>query len=126
MKIAKIVSLIVLFSILFGVTGLMSQTGQHGITVSWTETNNSDAAAGFNVFRGTSPGAESATPLNATLLPATTTSYFDSTVTGGTTYYYTVKAVDALGLSSAPSNETSATALASSPNPPGAAKAVPQ
>lgn len=104
---------------------LPSQTG-HGITVSWTETNNTDPATGFNVYRGTTTGGESATALNSTPLPAAATTYFDSAVVGGTTYFYTIKAVDSFGILSAASNEASATAVATSPNPPAGVKAVAQ
>jgi fibronectin type 3 domain-containing protein len=60
----------------------------------------------YNVYRGTSSGGESTTPLNPSQI--TTTSYTDTNVTHGTTYYYIVEAVDSAGNSS-PSNEVSAT-----------------
>jgi fibronectin type 3 domain-containing protein len=118
-------SAILTMAILLLIVPLRSQTG-HGITVSWTETNNSDPATGFNVYRGTTTGGESSTALNTAPLAATATSYFDSTVTGGTTYFYTIKALDSFGVLSAPSNEASATAVATSPNPPAGVKAVAQ
>jgi hypothetical protein len=56
------------------------------------------------VFRGTSPGGESSTPI----ANQTGTTYTDTNVTAGTTYYYIVKATNAAGDSPA-SNEVSAT-----------------
>ncbi len=47
-------------------------------------------ALSYNVYRGTSGGGEGATPLASGL---TATSYTDSAVTNGTTYYYFVTAV---------------------------------
>lgn len=124
-KAIGIVSFAILVALLvMGWPQMKAQTQQHGITVTWTETNNSDPATTFNVFRGTAAGAEGTTPVNATPLPATATSYFDSAVTGGTKYFYTVVAIDSLGDASAASNEISATALETAPNPPVAGTAT--
>ena len=98
---------------------------QHGITVSWTETNNSDSAVGFNVYRATVAGGPY-TKVNSTLLASSTLSYFDPTVTGGTKYFYVIASVDSFGVQSVNSNEISATAVAGAPNPPVATGAVAQ
>jgi endoglucanase Acf2 len=74
------------------------------IDLSWAAP--SGAVTGYNVFRGTTAGGESATPLNAT--PLTGTTYQDTTVTPGTTYYYVIEAVNGAG-SSGHSGEASAT-----------------
>jgi beta-glucanase (GH16 family) len=74
------------------------------IDLSWTAP--SGAVTGYNIYRGTSAGGESATPLNAT--PVTGTTYQDTTASPATTYYYVVRAVSAAGTSGA-SNEASAT-----------------
>lgn len=113
--------LLAVFVLPWGVFGQQ----QHGITVSWTEANNSDPAVGFNVYRATVSGGPY-TKINATQLSSSTLSYFDSTVTGGTKYFYVVASVDSLGVQSANSNEVSATAVAGAPNPPVATGAVAQ
>lgn len=64
-------------------------------------------ASSFNVYRGTSPGGESATPI-ATGIKAL--SYTDTGLTNGTTYYYKVAAVNSVGVSTQ-SNEASTTPL---------------
>ena len=67
-------------------------------------------ATGYNVYRGTVPGGELVTPLNAILL--TGTSYDDKSVAGQTAYYYVVRPVDATGIGAA-----SAKASATTPGP---------
>jgi hypothetical protein len=77
------------------------------IDLSWTAP--SGVVTGYNVYRGTTPGGELSTPLNTT--PLTGTTFQDTTVTPGSTYYYVVEAVNSAG-SSGPSAEGSATAPA--------------
>ena len=64
------------------------------INFSWTASGGT--VNGYNVYRGTTPGGESSSPLNGGTL-VTTTAYSDTTAAAGTTYYYTVKAVNASG-----------------------------
>jgi hypothetical protein len=77
--------------------------------IIWTwATPTSDGGApvlGYNLYLGTAPGAETSTPVNgSTLLPFP---WFCTTdLANGTTYYATVKAVNAFGMSVA-SNEKS-------------------
>jgi len=68
----------------------------HAVTLFWNASTTS-GVTGYNVYRGTSPGAYGTTPLNASLLPATT--YVDPSVSAGQTYYYVVQAVDPGGAS---------------------------
>jgi beta-glucanase (GH16 family) len=75
------------------------------IDLSWVAPASGDVL-GYNVYRGTSAGGESSTPLNTT--PLTDTSYQDTAVAPATAYYYVVTAVYASGSSGA-SNEASAT-----------------
>ena len=83
-------------------TGLTATGQTSSILLNWTATPN---AQYYNVFRGTSSGAESETPIGS----PTSNTYTDSSVTAGTAYYYTVAAVTSAG-TSAPSNEAAATA----------------
>jgi fibronectin type 3 domain-containing protein len=82
-------------------TGLTPTAGVGQVALSW---NSSSGATGYKVFRGTSPGGESSTPINT----PTGTTYTDTTVAAGTTYYYYVKATNSAG-DSPPSSEVSAT-----------------
>ena len=86
-------------------TGLTASGGNAQVALGGTA---SSGATSYNVYRGTTSGGESATALATGL---TGTSYTDSSVTNGTTYYYKVAAVDASGTSGM-SNEASATPAA--------------
>ena len=74
-------------------TGLTATAGDDVINLSWTAPSfaNSNGALTYNIYRGTSPGGEGATPIATGV---TTTSYADTALSGGTTYYYTVTAVN--------------------------------
>ncbi|MGD0320646.1 MAG: fibronectin type III domain-containing protein [Acidimicrobiales bacterium] len=89
-------------------TGLGATRGNTTVALSWKapSSNGGSAITGYNVYEGTSPGAEAGTPVNTS--PITGTSYTVRGLTNGTTYYFTVEAVNAVG-SSASSNEASAT-----------------
>jgi hypothetical protein len=85
----------------------LSGTGNHDVILSWTA-SATPGVMGYNVYRGTTSGGESSTPLNST--PVNRTSYMDGNVTPGATYYYVVKAVASNGVSqSGKSNEVAAT-----------------
>lgn len=88
----------------------------HSDTLTWSYTQGSDPATGFFVQRATAATGPF-TNLNPTALPIATLTYSDSAVTGGTTYFYQILAVDAKGNLSTPSNVVSATAVGN-PNPP--------
>ena len=79
-------------------TGFSATGGVGQATLSW---NAVPGAASYNVYRGTSAGAE-------TLLQSgiTTTSFTDTSAVSGTTYFYNVTAVSAAGESVA-AGETS-------------------
>jgi len=101
-------------------TGLAATAGKGTISLSWSAPASDGGAAisGYNIYEGTSAGGESATAVNGSLISGT--SYSVSGVTSGTTYYFTAKAVNADSLSSAASNEASATpaAVATAPGAP--------
>ncbi|HXW14776.1 MAG TPA: fibronectin type III domain-containing protein, partial [Terriglobia bacterium] len=85
----------------------LSGSGTHDVMLSWTA-STTPGVMGYNVYRGTTSGGESSTPLNST--PISTSTYTDESVTAGTTYYYYVTAIAANGTTqSADSNETDAT-----------------
>jgi len=63
------------------------------IILTWTaSTQGTYPIAGYAIYRGTSQGNESPTPIAT--VDANTTSYTDTNVTVGITYYYYVKAFD--------------------------------
>jgi hypothetical protein len=75
------------------------------IDLEWTAAGGT--VTGYNLLRGTSAGGESATPVASAV---SATSYADTTVTQGATYYYRVAAVNGAGQGPV-SNEASAVAL---------------
>lgn len=75
------------------------------VALSWTMPASATGITGYNVYRSTTSGAE-ATPA---LASTTTTSYSDTTVVPGTTYYYRVTEIGPNGEESFGSNEISAT-----------------
>lgn len=82
--------------------------GCHFISLNWTA-STSTGVTGYNIYRGTSPGGESSTPLN-TAGPVSGTSFTDTTAVAGVTYYYFIKSTNGSAESS-PSTEVSAAAL---------------
>ena len=95
---------------------LTATAGSSTVKLSWSapSSNGGSPITGYNVYRGTSAGQESATPVATNV---TTTSFTDSGLTNGTTYYYTVAAVNAVGVSPQ-SGEASATPQATVPSAP--------
>lgn len=81
---------------LFGAGAAVS----HSASLSWIA--SSSAVIGYNVYRGTVSGGPY-TKLSATSISGT--SYLDSSVQAGQTYYYVTTAVDSNNLESAYSNE---------------------
>jgi len=72
------------------------------VALTWTAGSGS---TGTNIYRGTAQGAEGTTPIASNQAG---TSYNDTAVTNGTTYWYKVKSVNSTGTSGF-SNEVSAT-----------------
>jgi len=87
-------------------TNLNGAAGNTMVVLTWIA---SSGATSYSVYRGTSAGSESGTPIVTGVTGAT---YTDTGLTNGVKYYYTVKAVNGGG-SSGPSNEANAT-----PEPP--------
>jgi len=85
-------------------SGTGVQTVSHSATLSWTGSTSS--VMGYYIYRGTQTGGPYA-KLNAT--PVSLTTYTDSSVQAGQTYFYVATAVDSSNVESSYSNETSAT-----------------
>jgi fibronectin type 3 domain-containing protein len=81
----------------------LSGTGVHVVDLSWTASTSS--VVGYNVYRGTVSGGPYSR-VNSSLVGATT--YSDTTVSAGLTYYYVTTAVDSNNDESAYSNEATA------------------
>jgi chitodextrinase len=75
-------------------------TGMPSVVLNWTAASDNVGVTGYTIYRG-------GTALAA--VPATPTSYQDTSVVGSTTYSYTVDAYDAAGNHSAQSSPASAT-----------------
>jgi P pilus assembly chaperone PapD len=75
----------------------------HAVSLSWTP--SSSTYSGFNIYRGTTSGGPY-TRLDTSVVSAT--SYVDSGVSSGSTYYYVATEVDSSGTESAYSGEVSA------------------
>jgi autotransporter-associated beta strand protein len=89
--------------------GLVATVGNAQAVLTWAAADN---AASYNILRGTVSGAETLVAANVT-----GTTYTDSPLTNGTTYYYAVTATN-LGGTSGRSNEASVTPTASAPTAP--------
>lgn len=87
-------------------------TFAHEVDLSWNAPVSSpDPVVGYNIYRATGSGAL------AVIGSTSNVAYVDSTVSGGTTYSYEVKSVDASGVESVPSSEVTL-AVPSAPPPP--------
>jgi hypothetical protein len=84
-------------------TGTGTPAPQHSVSLSWTASTST--VVGYNVYRGTQSGGPYAV-LNGAA--DASTSYTDSTVQAGQTYYYVVTAVDSGGNESVNSNQAQA------------------
>jgi len=92
-------------------TNLTAAAGDSKVTLSWDHVSG---ASSYTVKRSTTPGGIYSTIFDG----VTSTSYTDTDVTNGTTYYYVVTAISN-GVESANSNEASATPTAgTTPTPP--------
>ncbi|HZN71140.1 MAG TPA: discoidin domain-containing protein [Micromonosporaceae bacterium] len=72
--------------------GVVANAGNASVGLSW---NASAGATGYSVYRGTTPGGQGTTAI----ADPTTTSFTDTGLVNGTTYYYKVRARNASGTS---------------------------
>jgi fibronectin type 3 domain-containing protein len=99
--------------------GLTATPGNGTMTLNWTKpySNGGSSITGYEVWRGTASGSET-----RFVSIGNVTSYVDTSVLGGTHYYYFVKAINSIG-ASAGSNEANATPT-SIPSAPGSLTAT--
>jgi fibronectin type 3 domain-containing protein len=83
-------------------TGTGATQTQHTVDLTW---NPSAEAAGYNIYRATASGGPY-TMINSSLDGSTT--YTDSTVVSGDTYYYVTTAVNSESQQSGYSNQATA------------------
>ena len=83
---------------------LTATAGDGYVELSWSPSSSSNLQ-GYRIYRGTSSGGESFYDA----VPQTRTTYKNTNVNNGTTYYYYVTALDKNGNESEPSNRVSAT-----------------
>lgn len=81
-------------------SAVLTPTTPNQVNLSWSAVTDPSGIKGYNIYRGT-------TKLNTALV--TTTTYGDGTVAAGTSYSYTVSAVDGVNLEGAKSNTSSVT-----------------
>jgi hypothetical protein len=88
-------------------TGLAANAGNGQVSLTWSA---SSAATSYHLKRSTTNGG----PYTQIAAPTTTT-YADTSLTNGTTYYYVVSALDSAGESA---NSTQISATPATPTPP--------
>uniref|UniRef100_UPI0025DB4527 beta strand repeat-containing protein n=1 Tax=Nevskia sp. TaxID=1929292 RepID=UPI0025DB4527 len=94
------------------VTALSSGAGIGSVTLSWPV---AVGAVSYNVYQSTTPGGQGSTPVVTGITAAGQTGGTTlNGLSGGTAYYFTITAVNALGETQF-SNETSATPTAAAP-----------
>lgn len=93
---------------------LTASAADSQVSLDWADNSESDLA-GYNVYRSTTSGSDYTTNVNDSLVLGST--FTDTGLTNGTTYYYVVTAVDTAGNESPYSKEASATPTAGSSTP---------
>ncbi|MDD4876827.1 MAG: fibronectin type III domain-containing protein, partial [Dehalococcoidales bacterium] len=100
---------------------LAATPGDKQVTLNWDDNSEGDLD-GYNIYRSTTSGS-GYVKVNVSL--QATSDYLDTGLTGGTTYYYVVTAVDLAAHESADSAEASATPTDTIPAIPGGLAATP-
>lgn len=70
---------------------LSAKASEKDVTFTWTKPSDTKNIIGYNLYRGTTSGKQSSTPI--TDFPIEGTIYTDYNINSGTTYYYVLKAV---------------------------------
>lgn len=93
--------------LMLGASFAFAQSG-HSVTLTWAPNSTGDPVTTYNVLRGLASQAEGTTPIGTVAAATCTTSctYTDTTVIGGTTYFYELTATNSGG-TSGPSPEVS-------------------
>lgn len=115
----SIMPLFVLLGVVLGVLPVLRSQTAHSITVAWTAPTSGGAVATYNVKRSTSTGTE----VTIATVPASQTSFVDTTGTAGTTYFYVISASNQFG-ESPNSSEVSGLFLGDKPGAPQGPTAV--
>ena len=97
-----------------GPTNLTVTPGNGSATLSWTG-STSGSPTSYSIYRGTISDGEAVTPVGT--VNGTTTTFTDTGLTNGKTYFYNVAANNSVGVSP-DSNEVSVTPAASATAPP--------
>jgi fibronectin type 3 domain-containing protein len=92
-------------------TNLTATAGNAQVSLAWSA---SSGAISYNVYRSTTSGG----PYSSIATGDTGTSYTDTAVANGTTYYYVVTAVNSAGESGYSNQATATPQAATAPNPP--------
>jgi fibronectin type 3 domain-containing protein len=95
----------------FAPTGLAAAAGPNRVDLDW---NNTSTATGYNVKRSTTSGG----PYSILAPGVATSSYADTTASGGTTYYYVASALNANGEGSDSSQVSATPTVPGPPQPP--------
>ena len=97
-----------------GPTNLTVTPGSAGATLHWTA-STSGSPTSYTIYRGTNSDGEAVTPVGT--VSGTTTTFTDTGLTNGKTYFYNVAANNSVGVSP-DSNEVSVTPAAATTVPP--------
>lgn len=99
---------------LFLFTSVTFAQTSHNVLLNWVAPTNPIGGEYVNIYRGTTTGGESATPINTAGIKISTLTFTDINVVANTTYFYVAKGcainlVTNSEVCSAPSNEVSVT-----------------